>query len=58
MIGQDLIDARFMRQALTCCLARMLELMQIDDYRVGSSDRTVNGDAGSVDIRFSIQIVN
>lgn len=52
------IEEFFMRQALTCCLAQMLLDMDIDDYRIGSSDRTVNGDAGSVDIRFSIQIVN
>lgn len=51
------IEEYFMRQALTCCLAQMLDSLQIDDYRISSSDRQVNGDAGEVSIQFSLQIV-
>lgn len=51
------IEEYFMRRALTCCLAGMLTRGEIDDYRVGSSDRQVNGDAGEVSIQFSLQII-
>jgi hypothetical protein len=51
------VEEFFMRQAMYCCLAQMKEDGQIDDYRINASDRQVNGDAGEVAIRFSLQII-
>ena len=51
------IEEFYMRSAIMCCLSQMKQRQQIDDYRVGSSDRAVNGDLGEVSIVFSLNIV-
>lgn len=51
------IEEFYMRSAILCCLSQMKQDQFIDDYRVSSSDRQVNGDAGEVSIRFSLQVV-
>lgn len=51
------IEAHYMKQAVLCCLSDMKQQMEIDDYRVQSIDRQVNGDIGEVSIVFSIQII-
>lgn len=51
------VEEFYVRSALMCCLFTMKQSYQIDDYRVSSSDRQVNGDLGEVSIRFSVQIV-
>lgn len=52
------IEEFYMRQAVTCCLSAMKSSGLIDDYKIGSSDRTVNGDMGEVSLRFSLQILS
>jgi hypothetical protein len=51
------VEEFYMRSAVACCLSTMYTSGQIDDYRIGSSDRQVNGDLGEVSIRFSLQIL-
>jgi hypothetical protein len=51
------IEGFYMREAVMCCLSQMKRTYAIDDYRVSSIDRQVNGDAGEVSIVFSIQII-
>lgn len=51
------VEEHWMRFAITCCLQTMKDGNLIDDYRIGASDRTVNGDMGEVSVRFSIQIL-
>jgi len=51
------IEEYYVRFAVTCCLATMKSTGQIDDYRVASSSRQVNGDLGEVSIRFTVQII-
>lgn len=51
------VEEFYMRQAIYCCLGDMMDNQTIDDYRVGSSDRQVNGDVGEVAIRFLLQII-
>ena len=52
------IEEFYMRQAIICCLGAMLTNGQIDDYRIGASDRQVNGDLGEVSIRFTLQVLD
>lgn len=51
------VEEFYMRKAIMCCLSGMKERQEIDDYRVMSSDRQVNGDVGEVSIRFSLQVI-
>jgi hypothetical protein len=51
------VEEFYVRQAVTCCLSTMYVNGQIDDYRIGTSDRQVNGDLGEVSLRFSVQIL-
>jgi hypothetical protein len=51
------IEEFYMRQAVTCCLVSMFRSGQIDDFRIGASDRQVNGDLGEISLRFTLQIL-
>lgn len=51
------IEEFFMRQAIICCLTEMKDHDLIDDFRIGSSDRQVNGDMGEVSVVFSLQVL-
>jgi hypothetical protein len=51
------VEEFYMRTAVQCCLSTMLVSGQIDDYRISSSDRQVNGDVGEVSLKFALQIL-
>lgn len=51
------VEEFFVRQAIYCCLAAKMNSQEIDDYRVGATDRQVNGDLGEIAIRFTMQIL-
>ena len=51
------VEEFYVRQAIMCCLFEMKKNYQIDDYRVGATDRQVNGDLGEIAVRFRMQVV-